>query len=349
MTNSFSLSLPPIIIIGAFPPPVSGNSVHIARLYRFLKAKGYEVKVLDYRGETMVDDPPDVTRLSGRIWSKGLQVQRFMWGIPRDTIMHFHVSALGRFRWYAPMLLLATMGHKRVITIHSGRFMDEQTNALKKLYFHMLLSCFDSLVAVNEENRDSIISLGIRPNKVSVIPAYIKEEADKTFLPRNFLEIPVNKTKVVTSGTLIRIYNYEVLADVISNISQDKFHFIFAFYKNYEKQYEKEILDMLKGHSNVTIFRDLSPQEFLAVLSSSDIYVRTTTKEGDSVALREALALGKDVYATDYVWRPSGCVNFRESDELLQHLQLWAGDQQPRQSQTFDWTDKILELYSTSI
>src|SRR3972149_2441672 len=186
MNDASNLTSPQIVLIGAFPPPVSGNSVHIARLYRLLKSRGYKVKVLDYMGKHTPDDPSDVTRLSGRIWAKGLQVLRFMWDAPRDTIMHFHVSALGRFRWFAPMLLLATIGHKRVITIHSGSFMVGRTKAMQKFYFRMLLSCFDALIAVSGENRDSIISLGIQPNRVSVIPAYIKEEADQRFLPEMF-------------------------------------------------------------------------------------------------------------------------------------------------------------------
>jgi len=35
--------LPRVTIIGAFPPPIGGNSVHIARLYGLLKANGYSI------------------------------------------------------------------------------------------------------------------------------------------------------------------------------------------------------------------------------------------------------------------------------------------------------------------
>ncbi len=346
MKNSVDFTYLRVVLIGAFPPPVSGNSVHIARLYHLLKEKGHWVKVLDYMGKHTIGDPSDVTRLTGGLLLKSLQVLRFMITIPHGTIVHFHVSALGRFRWLAPMLILLTIGHKRVITIHSGSFMAGQTKTFKRVYFRTILSFFCTLIAVSQEIRDSVISLGIRSRRIIVIPAFIKEDSDQQFLPQGFYDIPSESIKVITSGTLYRIYNYELLIEVIRKINPKKFHFIFAFYKYYDKEYEKEIIDKLKEHSNISIFRDLSPAEFLAVLSSSDIYVRSTFTDGDSVAVREALALGKTVYATNYVVRPQGCVEFRYSDELLNFLNDWTDDQKMKQSQKIEEIEKLLQIYT---
>jgi hypothetical protein len=91
----------------------------------------------------------------------------------------------------------------------------------------------------------------------------------------------------------------------------------------------------------------LSPQAFLAVLDSSDIYIRTALRDGDSVAVREALALGNKVYATDCVQRPSGCVLFGNTQELIDLLQGWLVEQhaQKNKNPTMDGFQQILTIY----
>lgn len=345
MANVDSASLPQVVLIGAFPPPISGNSVHIARLFKLFKLKGYKVQVLDYYGKQTADDPLEVSRLSGSIWSKGLRALKFFWSIPRDSILHFHVSAFGRFRWFAPVFLLATLRHKRVITIHSGSFVTEWQTLLKKLYLQMLLSQFEALIVVSQEIKGFVLSLNIQSGRVHVIPAYIREEVQPEFLPVDFGTVPHGKARIVTSGYLTRLYNYEILIECVRHLDQEKFHFIFAFYGEYDDQYEAELMGLLSTHSNVTIYRDLSPKAFLAVLDSSDVYIRTTIRDGDSVAVREALALGNKVYATDCVQRPAGCVVFRDSKELIEQLRGWLGEQHAKTNSIFDGFQQILELY----
>lgn len=351
MKNSDSITFPQVVIVGAFPPPVSGNSVHIVRLYHRLKEKGHNVQVLDFYGRYAPDDPFDVIRLSGGARSKIWRTLKFLWGLHRDAIIHFHVSAFGKFRWFAPVLLFATLFHKRVITIHSGSFQAEWQKPIEKLYLGMLLSRFDFLIAVSQEIKDFILSLNIQSDRVFVIPAYLKEEAQREFLPVDFEIIPNKKIKIITSGYLTRLYNYEILIESIQRLDQGKFHFIFAFYGIYDEQYEKEVMDLLSMHLNVTIYRELSPQAFLAALNSSDIYVRTALRDGDSVAIREALDLGNRVYATDCVQRPSGCVLFRNAQELTDQLQDWQIEQytQKELNPTMDGFQQIQKIYEALI
>lgn len=336
-----------IVIIGAFPPPISGNGVHISRLYHLLKSKGYKVQIFDYYGKQTLDDPLDVIRLSGGVWSKAWCTLKFLSSIPRDAIIHFHVSAFGRFRMFAPVLLLATLFHKRVITIHSGSFVEEWQAPFKKLYLRMILSMFNILIVVSREIKEFVLSLNIKPGHIYIIPAYIREDVERDYLPVDFGTIPLEKTKIVTSGYLTRLYNYEILIKSIKHLDQEKFHFIFAFYGQYDDQYEAELMNLIKAYSNVTIYRALSSKEFLAVLDSSDVYVRTALRDGDSVAVREALDLGKVVYATDCVQRPLGCVVFRNTQDLTDQLRIRRFDRQIQKTLSIDGSQQILDLYES--
>jgi glycosyltransferase involved in cell wall biosynthesis len=337
--------LPQVALIGAYPPPIGGNTLHISRLHRLLKTQGYRVQVLDYMGQGLSTDSPDVKRLSGNVWLKARQVLRFMRGIPRGSIVHFHVSTLLSFQWVAPALILATIGCKRVITIHSGRFVENWWTPFHRMILRMLFSRFSSLIAVSKEIKNALLTVGVQPNRVFVIPAYMKESVQFEHLPESFKEIPQEKIKIVTSGQLIHIYNYEILAESISHIDPEKFHVIFAFYGARDTQYETKIINPLNEYPNITIYQDLSPQAFLAVLDSSDIYVRTTLRDGDSVAVREALTLGNKVYATDCVQRPSGCVVFKNSKDLIEQLRGWHDEQHTKTNPTFDGFQQIRELY----
>ena len=55
----------------------------------------------------------------------------------------------------------------------------------------------------------------------------------------------------------------------------------------------------------VTGFGEVHRSSALAIVSSSDVFIRPTLVDGDSVSVREALALGKPVVATRVGHRPS--------------------------------------------
>ncbi len=52
----------------------------------------------------------------------------------------------------------------------------------------------------------------------------------------------------------------------------------------------------------------------LAVLAAADVFVRPTLADGDALSVREALALGCAVVASDVGHRPPGCLVFPVRD-----------------------------------
>jgi glycosyltransferase involved in cell wall biosynthesis len=59
---------------------------------------------------------------------------------------------------------------------------------------------------------------------------------------------------------------------------------------------------------------DLTHESCLAVIARSDIFVRPTYSDADAVSVREALALGTPVVASDVVRRPEGTLCFKTGD-----------------------------------
>jgi glycosyltransferase involved in cell wall biosynthesis len=66
---------------------------------------------------------------------------------------------------------------------------------------------------------------------------------------------------------------------------------------------------------NVLLLGDVPHSRCLAILSRCDVFLRTTSREGDALSVREALALGIPVVASDVGHRPHG-VRLFPADEL---------------------------------
>jgi glycosyltransferase involved in cell wall biosynthesis len=65
---------------------------------------------------------------------------------------------------------------------------------------------------------------------------------------------------------------------------------------------------------HVVCLGEVSHERCLALLAASDVLVRSTFADGDSIAVREGLALGVPVVASDTAYRPEGVRTFRKGD-----------------------------------
>lgn len=301
-----------ILIIGTLPPPIGGVSVHIKRLLNYLLKRNHNACVLDFHASIPKEE--GMVSLPTKLTDKMMVLMTLIRSLHKNTIVHFHVSAFGRFKWVSPVLLHIFKRQYLVVTIHSGSFIQQTDTFLLRSYTTWLLKHFSYIILVSEEQAEFLITLGIQPSSIEVIPAFIPEELDSNFRPDLLNKLPKDKRIVVTSGYLTPLYDYDALIDCINRLAKEDFHFVFAFYNQFEPEYSRHIYERLTNLKNVSIARNLSPEGFLHILKYGDIYVRTTKSDGDAVAIREAHAYGLDVFATDCVKRPTFCHIFPTSN-----------------------------------
>lgn len=90
----------------------------------------------------------------------------------------------------------------------------------------------------------------------------------------------------------------------------------------------------------------------LAFLRAGDVVVRSTSVDGDAITVREALALGVPVVASDTAFRPDGVILFRKGDvsdlmaKLTQVLTAPAGGSRSTPSSDGQPATDIWRLYS---
>ena len=294
-----------ILLIGSYPPPYGGISVHIKRLFNYLIDRGDNCIIL-HTGN----------RISRKIHNKriiSIFDLRKLYKIKKtNLIVHFHVSALRNiFTIY--LLTMFFYRQKKIITIHSGSFSNNFNRKSKfiKYFLRSILFHFDNIIAVNKIQKQILHKdLLIELNKIFVIPAYIQPTATQKGLDKDQISLISNtkKVKIVTSGYLQEFYGYEMVMDFLED--HRKYIGFFIFYGSPDEKYKEKIINRIEKIDNIHYFVDLTPEQFNWIQKNSDIYVRNTDRDGDCVAIREAGYWGKKVCASNSSIRPGGTALF---------------------------------------
>ena len=99
---------------------------------------------------------------------------------------------------------------------------------------------------------------------------------------------------------------------------------------------------------NVLLLGDVDHDTCLALMSASDVFVRPTLEDGDSISVREALSLGVPVVASRIGTRPAGAILFQPGDveEMLSKVELaMAADERRRSARGAGCMDRLMEIY----
>lgn len=310
-----------VLIIGTIPSTsgVGGVTVHVARLCEALKENSVVFELCDYK----------VLPFTAQI---GM--------IKRSKIVHLHVSNPFLRLFYVSICRL--LSKKVILTFHGnlGRF-----GALKNLIDLYALRLCNVPIMINN---DSYIKAKYYNSRSVLIPAYIPEKS-KPELPDEVKDIILkykSKGKIIVS-TNASYMQFSDIGDEIYGI-----HFLVQFFKDRDEyilivsdpsgQYSEYYRD--ENLKNVCIFKQ--KHSYASLLSYSDIMIRATATDGDSLSVREALDLGVRVIATDCVDRPVGVLLFKYNDEqsLIESL-LRQNSEEILNSPKNDVVTSIIELY----
>jgi glycosyltransferase involved in cell wall biosynthesis len=339
--------LPPIMIVGALPPPVGGVAIHVERLGRYLRDRGYRVEVFDTASQRTAkrhDQGAGIRVWRGPNHRLALALIVRLLARPR-AVLHWHFWPFGlspRRLWL--MSLLSRLAPS-VLTIHSGSFpraLSEASADIRAAIRSFCSTC-SAVVAVNEQVAEALRDLGACPRHgIRVIPAYIPAGT------RSLAGKPHSKTKglrVLASGYGTRLYGWDVLLPLLDADWISEWHWV--TYTVWDDAYMPQVLASAenKAPGRIRLHKDLPSDEFNRLMASCDAFVRPTRGDGDSLAVREALAGGLRVIASDCAPRPRGCTLFRTGDsEDLVRAFLEASN--PVETENSDsYAEELEEIY----
>lgn len=312
-----------ITIIGPYPPPVGGNSIHVMRLKSAIDERCLVCNIIDLYADSKSSAIPGVLRYPGNKILGFLKALLVLFKDDSDVV-HIHVSAMKKFVLAGLPLLFASFRSRHVLTIHSGsfnRFFDNY-NMVLRWFVARLIRRFDHIITVNAEQKTLLLSLGVSADRVTLIPAFLPPSLSADVQLDALIECSRKNKQclLITSGSGLPLYGYEVILKALhqAEFSQDVSLYI-CIYNTCDDVYMSQVEELIETYRlDVTLLRDLTAEKFNYLLSQCDIYIRSTDRDGDAVAIREANYYGLQVIASDVVVRADFCRLFnREAPASL--------------------------------
>lgn len=322
-----------IFLLGPYPPPYGGVSVHVKRLYERLK---------DYTSIKIHTTSKNKFFLSKKI--KDIIVFSFF--LKKEEIYHIHESSIKL------ILMLSFINfirkNKMILTIHNDRFesnYDKESFIIRYL-LKKFLKNINHIILVGNNEIEFFYKNNIKKNNISVIPGYINPVINR----EDYLKIDkqvwkfINDSKeknekIITANGNIRFFNNEdlygldLLIELIHLLKKDgyKVSLLFALlgYGNQtqeERNYFEELENRIKKYQldkKIFIYK-VKDTEYYPILDKTDIFIRPTNTDGYGISVTEAIYLKRPAIASDVCQRQKGTIYFKSRDikDLLEKTKL---------------------------
>lgn len=310
-----------VALVGIYPPPFGGIAIHVQRLHDQLASRGFRVKVynLEGRGEDATKNVflvKDIKR-----WLPGYLLRS------DDRIVHYHMS-----NWFLRVCFATSgvLGRKTVISIHNQRLCDTFSREpfLKRALIAFGFRRASYVICDNDNIRTLIAGMGVCPDRIGIIPPFIPpvcREDDVQKVPAYVREF-IERHKPVITGNAFQIsfyegvdlYGLDMCVELIARLKE--YHpnvgLVFCLPNIGDPSYYTEIQKRIsqKGLEDNVLFITEPLDEVYVLWMRSDVFVRPTCTDGDSLSLREALYFRVPSVSSDAAPRPEGTIVFRNRD-----------------------------------
>lgn len=283
-----------ILIVGKLPPPIGGVTIHVNRLIDSDVLKQFDVTLFDL----------------GR-----LSLFKLPKYIIRSNLVHNHTSN-PYFRLI--LALFCFFFRKRLITTFHGNLgrYGDIVNLLDKLTIKLsnvpVVLNDSSLKIAKANNKSSLLITSFIPPNLSGLDDLTLRFSDVERYKGNVFCTNASALNYDKFGN--EIYSIFKLVELFRRLD-DKFLIISDPSCQY---YEYFLANSVVLPLNIKLVT--GSHCFSSVINYSNVLIRATTTDGDSISIREALFLGKPVIASNVVTRPQGCYLYNTYEELYNIL-----------------------------
>ncbi len=304
-----------VFLIGPYPPPYGGISVHIQRLSEQLIRKNIKCIVCVSDKNVREGSSTIITDNSVKLFLSQLLSHR-------KDIIHCHVFNPIIISILSILTIVTRKGI--IITLHSFRY---DMNLINKFTFWISRWARINFIAVGPEIENIIISLGIKPECVEVIPSFIPpsiKEVEITEIPPETWDF-INNHNPVISANAFRIsfynnqdlYGIDMCINLCANLKRDypKIGFVFCLPDVGDYEYFSKMKQRIKESGiEENFFFQTKPCQFYPILMKSNVFVRPTNTDGYGVSIAEAIYFKVPSIASNVCPRPEGTIIFKSRD-----------------------------------
>jgi glycosyltransferase involved in cell wall biosynthesis len=248
----------------------------------------------------------------------------------RGWTIHIHTNGHNVKSWLVALAggALGCFGPDRRLTLHSGKLPD----FLDAARWHRWLAgtvcfMFPRVTCVSPRLRSALETIGVPCSRIDVAPAYQGvADASREAAPSPRIEKWLARHWPVFSATALNSpeYGVETLIDAIGRLAKIRPDVgCVLMGVGVEAETALRLIEERQLKQSILPLGDIGHAECLHLMSRSTAFIRPTLTDGDSVSVREALALGVPVIASNAVTRPNGTILFESgnSDDLMRKLE----------------------------
>jgi glycosyltransferase involved in cell wall biosynthesis len=318
-----------IAIIGPYPPPYGGISVHVKRILELIPPGFF--RLYNYN--------PSKYPSARDFYGKKKYLVFFIFFFCRYRLIHCHSGdRLLRLQFS----FLGFFNRNIYLHIHNERFIEELERKGPVAWLQRKWIRNVHIIAVSS----SITRALMKYNPASIqqieafLPPVFNRGAIDEFMKKyeNFFQgdrFVVSMTGWFDYYKGKDLYGFDMAAEMLKRFYDRNMPVSLVATINGIR--ERELYDAFTGYVEenglrdyVLLLRDF-PEGWLPLLASR-VFIRTTNTDGDAVSIREALWVGTPVIASDCVNRPEGTILFRNRSlddlfaKILEQYNLPRGD-----------------------
>ena len=303
-----------VLLIGDYPPPYGGISVHVQQLALFLRQHGAECAVLDIEpGSAPKTGAIRVTGALGFL----LALVRFS---RSGFVSHIHTNGHNFKSWLAIAVTAWVgffFGRRNIATLHSGLMPDYAAGGGfgRKWMIRAALWPLGGVIAVNQKIERALLDLKVAPPRIFVLPAFALGPRAAA-LPGWFDDYRERFSPLIASAVYLeKEYGTDLLVEACVTLRgryPDLGCLIMG--SGGEETAVRSRIQRAGGADFLFLLGNVPHDLCLSIMERSDLFVRPTLFDGDAISVREALALGVPTVASDVGYRPPGTRLFKPGD-----------------------------------
>lgn len=302
-----------VLLMGPYPPPHGGVQTNLVAIRNYLRARGIPCSVINL---TRFREGKD----EGVYYpANPLEVLRLLLRLEYD-IIHAHIGGTFSLRLLLMGLACCLMPRSRtVLTFHSGGYPQsaEGKTASPFTLRGFIFRQFDRIIGVNRELVELFERFGVPRNRLHMIlPHSVSLPSSDLALPNHLARFfQAHSPKLVTVSGLEPEYDIPLQIEGLGSI-RERFPnagLLIIGGGSLEKELRREI-EIKPYADHILMCGDVPHSATLRAIVEGDVFLRTTHYDGDSISVREALAAGTPVIATDNGMRPEGVHLIPRSD-----------------------------------
>lgn len=332
-------------LVGPWPAPWGGISVHVRALRELARRAGWDVEVLDTGEGHAARDGTDGVRDAGSYARFAAELVR---AAAREALLHVHVPGNNVKAWMVACAA-SRARHGGLLTVHSGLApaLLAASPAARGL---ARLACagYARVLCANGDIAAALERCGAPARRLDVVPAWVPG-ATVPGAPPAAARAARDRFAALLVAALApgAQYGEDVLLDAVGRLRRADAGLVVYGPGTGDATFAERVAR--SGLSDrVVALGEIDQPASLGVMSLADVFVRPTRADGDSVSVREALSLGVRVVASDVGHRPPEAVRFRAGDaaDLAARIEdALAAPPPPRGAGAGDASDRILSAW----